>query len=48
MTVSFSVKGEQPTALPCRHPPGASEPGTKAKRLRLREAEQCAEIGTKW
>ncbi len=48
MTVSFFVKGEQPGRVGVQMPPSAREPGTKAKRLWMREAEQSAEIGTEW
>jgi len=48
MTVSFFVKGEQPGRVGVQMPPSAREPGTKAKRLWMREAEQGAEIGTEW
>ncbi|MCW1925029.1 hypothetical protein OKA05_20885 [Luteolibacter arcticus] len=48
MTVSFFVKGEKPGRVGVQMPPSAREPGTKAKRLWMREAEQSAEIGTEW
>jgi len=48
MTVSFFVKGERPGRVGVQMPPSAREPGTKAKRLWMREAEQSAEIGTEW
>ncbi len=47
-TVSFFVKGEKPGRVGVQMPPSAREPGTKAKRLWMREAEQSAEIGTEW
>ena len=48
MTVSFYVKGEKPGKVGVQMPPSAREPGTKAKRLWMREAEQSADIGTEW
>ena len=48
MTVSFFVKGEKPGRVGVQMPPSAREPGTKAKRLWMREAEQSAEITTEW
>ena len=48
VTVSFFVKGEKPGRVGVQMPPSAREPGTKAKRLWMREAEQSAEITTEW
>ena len=48
VTVSFFVKGEKPGRVGVQMPPSAREPGQKAKRLWMREAEQSAEIGTEW
>jgi hypothetical protein len=48
MTVSFSVKGEKAGKVGVQMPPSAREPGTKAKRLWMREGEQSAEITTEW
>ena len=48
MTVSFFVKGEQAGRVGVQMPPSAREPGTKSKRLWMREAEQSAEIDTTW
>ncbi|MEO5917809.1 MAG: hypothetical protein ABIS50_26490 [Luteolibacter sp.] len=48
MTVSFFVKGEKSGKVGVQMPPSAREPGTKAKRLWMAEAEQSAEIGTEW
>lgn len=48
MTVSFWVKAEKPGRVGVQMPPSAREPGTKAKRLWMREAEQNAEVGTAW
>lgn len=48
MTVSFFVKGERAARVGVQMPPSAREPGTKAKRLWMREAEQSAEIDTTW
>lgn len=48
MTVSFFVKGEKPGRVGVQMPPSAREPGTKAKRLWMREAEQSEEITTEW
>ena len=48
MTVSFFVKGEKSGRVGVQMPPSAREPGTKAKRLWVAEAEQSAEIGNTW
>lgn len=48
MTVSFFVKGEKPGKVGVQMPPSAREPGTKAKRLWMREAEQSADVTTEW
>lgn len=48
MTVSFFVKGEKPGKVGVQMPPSAREPGTKSKRLWMREGEQSAEITTEW
>ncbi len=48
MTASFFVKGVKPGRVGVQMPPSAREPGTKAKRLWMAEAEQSAEIGTTW
>ncbi len=48
MTVSFFVKGAKPGRVGVQMPPSAREPGTQAKRLWMREAEQSADITTEW